>query len=377
MNILFMNSARTWGGTEKWTRMAAEAVAEHHKTVLVYRREIVGERFSIPKFRLPCLSHIDLYTLIMLVRIIRKENIEVIIPTKRKDYMIAGLAGKITGKAVILRLGADRTLRWPWQRLMYHTLTDGIIVNAEKIKQTLLDTGYIPQGKIKVIYNGLDTDDIDRRRNEPVNKPFPFLISALGRITHNKGFDFLLRSFARFLALSEAKDAGLIIMGKGADMEEFRSLANKAGIAGQVIFTGFMQNPYPMLAISDLFAMTSTNEGLSNALLEAMYLNCVPLSTYAGGVREVITDKKNGFLFDYGDEKKLAELFRMLYNDEKQRIQVAKAAQERVIQQFSIPVMATEVAHFCSETIESRKSKSDPKITVSSLSGNAKNVTIT
>lgn len=358
MNILFMNSARTWGGTEKWTRMAAEAISKQHKTFLVYRREIVGERFTIPKFRLPCLSHIDLYTLIRLVQIIRKENIEVIIPTKRKDYMIAGLAGKITGKAVILRLGADRKLRWPWQRLMYHTLTDGIIVNAEKIKQTLLDTGYIPQEKIKVIYNGLDTEEINRRREESINKPFPFLISALGRITHNKGFDFLIRSFARFLALSEAKDAGLIIMGEGVDMEEFRNLAKKLGIAERVIFTGFMQNPYPMLAITDIFAMTSTNEGLSNALLEAMYLDCVPLSTYAGGVREVITDNKNGFLFDYGDDEQLAELLLRLYKNNDQRERVANNARATVICKFSIPVMASEIAQFCEKTtIIHKKSK--------------------
>lgn len=349
-----MNSARTWGGTEKWTRMATQAMAGNHKTVLVYRREIVGGRFTIPKFRLPCVSHIDLYTLIRLVQIIRREQIDVIIPTKRKDYMIAGLAGKMTGRAVILRLGADRKLRWPWQRIMYHTLTDGIVVNAEKIKITLMDAGYIPEEKIKVIYNGLDIEEIDRRKNDPVSKPFPFLISALGRITRNKGFDFLIRSFSRFLALSGAEDAGLVIIGEGSDMQEFRKLSEKLGISEKVLFTGFLQNPHPMLSASDLFAMTSTNEGLSNALLEAMYLGCVPLSTYAGGVREVITDTSNGFLFDYGDEKRLAELLLMLYNNGEQRKQVAKAASITVIRKFSIPVMAAEIAKFCGDTMETR-----------------------
>ena len=354
MNILFMNSARTWGGTEKWTRMAAQAMNGNHKTILVYRRDIVGERFTIPKFRLPCLSHIDLYTILRLVQIIRKEKIDVIIPTKRKDYLMAGIAGKMTGRPVLLRLGADRKLRWPWQRIMYHTLTDGIIVNAEKIKLTLLETGYIPEEKIKVIYNGLDTEEIDRRRNDPVNKPFPFLISALGRITRNKGFDFLIRSFARFLELSEAEDAGLVIIGEGADMQEFRKLSEKLGISNKLLFTGFMHNPHPMLAISDLFAMTSTNEGLSNALLEAIYLGCVPLSTYAGGVREVITSEKNGFLFDYGDVERLAELLQMLYHNGEQRERIAKAAKETVLRKFSIPLMAAEIGQFCRETMESR-----------------------
>ena len=45
MRILLMNSARTWGGTEKWTRMAAESLAEAgHHTILVYRRDAVGSK---------------------------------------------------------------------------------------------------------------------------------------------------------------------------------------------------------------------------------------------------------------------------------------------------------------------------------------------
>ncbi|NTU86850.1 MAG: glycosyltransferase, partial [Chlorobiaceae bacterium] len=90
MKILLMNSARSWGGTEKWTRMAAETLAEEHEVCLAYRREVIGSRFTVRKYRLPCVSHIDLYTLFRLVQIIRKERIEVIIPTKRKDYLLAG-----------------------------------------------------------------------------------------------------------------------------------------------------------------------------------------------------------------------------------------------------------------------------------------------
>ncbi|NTU93635.1 MAG: glycosyltransferase, partial [Chlorobiaceae bacterium] len=55
MNLLFINSARTWGGTEKWTSMAAGSIAEPDSACLVYRREIVGKRFTVKKFRLPCL----------------------------------------------------------------------------------------------------------------------------------------------------------------------------------------------------------------------------------------------------------------------------------------------------------------------------------
>ncbi|MDP8306106.1 MAG: glycosyltransferase [Candidatus Chlorobium antarcticum] len=353
MNILFMNSAREWGGTEKWTRMAAEALGESHNTILVYRKDVVGSNFTITKYRLPCLSEADLYTLWQLIRIINTEKVEAIIPTKRKDYFLAGIAGKLTGTPVILRLGADRQLRDPWQRLTYHTLTSGIIVNAEKIKKTLLQTGYIPESKIRVIYNGLDTTEIDKKTITKQEKPFPFTLTALGRLTINKGFDFLIRSFARFLHENPEADAGLVIMGEGADRTAFEELANQLGIQNRVRFPGFLQNPYPTLQASDLFVMASTNEGLSNALLEAMYLGCAPVSTYAGGVREVITNKENGYLLSHGDEARLAAILSELYRNKPTRAAIAKAAQETVIRQFSIPRMAKEIAKFCQDTTQS------------------------
>ncbi|NTW51423.1 MAG: glycosyltransferase [Chlorobiaceae bacterium] len=348
MKILFINSAREWGGTEKWTRMAAGALSEEHEVSLVYRREVVGKNFDLPKFRLPCLSHVDLFTLFRMVSIIRKTGIDVIIPTKRKDYLLGGLAGRITGTPVIIRLGADRRLKWPWQRFMYHTLSSGIIVNAGKIRKTLLETGYIPSEKIRVIYNGLDTKEIDRLCAEKtVQKPFPVTITGLGRLTWNKGYDFLIRGFARFVKESGDREAGLVIIGEGAQKEAFMQLAGQLGIGDRVIFPGFQSNPYPWLAVSDIFAVTSTNEGLPNALLEAMYLGNAPLSTRAGGADEAIDHGDNGFMLDYGDVEALTATLKSLCGSAELRRNLSAKARERIVERFSMERMKNEVAMFC------------------------------
>jgi len=349
MNIAFINSARTWGGTEKWTLMAAGALTGEHDVTMFYRRPVVGDRFTTRKHRLPFLSHIDPYSLVRLIGHIKKENIEILIPTKRKDYMLCGLAGRITGTPVILRLGADRQLRWPWQRFMYHTLTSGVIVNAEKIKRTLLTTGWFPEGKIRVIYNGLDTAQIDRKKTEPCTKPFPVTIAALGRVTKNKGFDFLISSFAHFLQEQHTENIGIVIIGDGEDMQAFKELAASLGIADKVIFTGFLKNPYPILQASDIFAMTSTNEGLPNALLEAMYLHNAPICTPAGGTEEALDNHKEGIIVPYGNEQALATAITELYRDPERRTTMANQAHQRVLRQFSIERMGKELGRFCEE----------------------------
>ncbi len=356
MKILLMNSARTWGGTEKWTRMAAETLSEEHEVFLAYRREIIGSRFKVKKYRLPCLSHIDLYTIFGLVRIIRKERIDVIIPTKRKDYLLAGLAAKACGITCILRLGIQRRLRIPvLHRLIYHTLPDGIIVNAKKIKQELLLSNFMEEEKIRVIYNGVDTGTLDRLGRPPAEKPFRFLVATAGVLTNRKGHDFLLRGFSRFLRLAPETDAGLIIMGEGPKRAELESLASELGIGRRVRFTGFVENPYPWMAASDVFAMTSLSEGISNALLEAMYLDCVPVSTLAGGTAELIGNGENGFLVEYGDEQQLAEVFLRVAEKPELCDTIRMAARKTVVTGFTLAIMKRELSEFCLRK-KSRKS---------------------
>ncbi|MGB8247824.1 MAG: glycosyltransferase [Chlorobium sp.] len=356
MKILLMNSARSWGGTEKWTRMAAETLAEEHEVCLAYRREVIGSRFTVRKYRLPCVSHIDLYTLFRLVQIIRKERIEVIIPTKRKDYLLAGLASRICGITNILRLGIQRRLSIPvLHRLIYHTLSDGIIVNAIKIRKSLLEAPYMDAEKIRVIYNGIDTQTIDRQLPAGIpDKPSGFTVTSMGILTGRKGFDFLMRGFARFIEISGADDARLVIIGSGPEETALRALADKLGIGNHAQLIGFIQNPAPHLAESHVFAMVSKNEGISNALLEGMYLGNAPVSSKAGGTDEVIRDGDNGFLIDYGDVEVLARTLGKLHSDPILRTAVAQRAREQVIRQFSLQRMHEELISFCRQQAATR-----------------------
>jgi glycosyltransferase involved in cell wall biosynthesis len=180
------------------------------------------------------------------------------------------------------------------------------------------------------------------------------MITAMGRVEPNKGFDFLIRSFARFLEVTQAPDAGIVIMGQGPQLEEYRELAATLGIADRILFTGFIANPFPYLKKSDVFTLTSIVEGLSIALLEAMFLTVTPVSTYAGGVEEIITDGKNGFLLHYGNEEKLAALITSLYKNPQLKRKTGEAAQRTVAQMFSLEQLQHEITAFCQTAGDNR-----------------------
>lgn len=354
MNFLFLNSARRgWGGNEKWTKIAAESLAGEHRVMLAYRDQNIGSHFNIEKVRLPFLMEFDLLTIAALVRLIRREHIDILIPTKRKDYLLAGIACRLTGKHNILRLGIDRPMKNTIvQKLIYADLADGIIVNAKKIKATLTQTPWIKPENVRVIYNGIDKAIIAKKAEQPYTKPFGFMVGAAGALIPRKGFDFLLRSFARF-AQSSPKDSdiGLVIAGEGAEHPMLEQLSRDLGISDNVIFTGHLENPYPIMLAADVFVSASTSEGLANVLLESMILSSVPVSTFSGGADELIDNGKNGFLVDYDDQESLASIFSKLYTNPDEAKALAASAFKTVTNGFSMKRMSTDILEFCNDIV--------------------------
>jgi len=79
---------------------------------------------------------------------------------------------------------------------------------------------------------------------------------------------------------------------------------------------------------SDVFVSASQSEGLSNALIESMYLGCVPVSTRSGGADEIIRNGENGILLNYGDESQMAAAIMQLYRNPDLRETLALQAEK-------------------------------------------------
>jgi len=352
VNMLFLNSARRWGGNEKWTALAARQCSEEHGVYLAYRCREIGRRFEIPKYRLPFHHEADLITLFCLISIIKKHRIRLLIPTKRKDYALAGIASRFCGVKNVLRLGIVRDLKGKWiYRLVYDRLCDGIVVNAHSIKQMLLRSGFLKPEKIQVIYNGIDPDKVMQDAGEKVafESHFPFLVSFLGELSARKGVDTLLRGFALF---ADGIKCGLIIIGDGSEKESLKGLAYELGIAHRVMFLGFRSNPYPFISQSDIFVTTSRNEGLSNALVEAMILKKPVISTRAGGVEEILRHRENGYLIPVNHPEELARALTELFADFKLRQHIAQAGWRSAVERFSLERMKSELIRYFSRVVE-------------------------
>ncbi|NTW53982.1 MAG: glycosyltransferase [Chlorobaculum sp.] len=344
MNILFTCSARKWGGNEAWVLNAAQVLSQKHRVMLAYRADEVGNRFTVDKYRLPFMNEADLFTLNRLVSIIRRNRVDVVVPTKRKDYFLAGVACRITGAKNILILGIVRNLANTFvNNLVYNMLADGIMVNAQVIKEVLLQSHFMKPEKIAVIPNGIS---INRGSIAPAKKAFDFMVTSLAELSERKGFDFLIRGFARFLKENKITDAGLVIMGSGGEREKLEALTESLGVKRFVIFAGFVKNPYPNLLASDVFALTSKNEGIPYAIIESALLDNAIITTRAGGTEELLKDNEHCLYVDYGDESLLAMLFDRLYHDRDLRKRLSGNAREITLERFSSEKMETDMISF-------------------------------
>lgn len=356
-NILFLNSGKSWGGNEKWMYIAAHALAENHQVLVAYRRDIVGKRFRVRKYKLPFANEADGYTIFRLMYLIVRYRIHILIPTKPKEYFISGMLAKLFRRVNIVRLGIVRDLNDSHiKKFVYHTLTDGIIVNAASIRDHLLQSSFMRPEKIRVIYNGVNTAEIDAlaEASVPIKLNQPFLITAMGKLTNRKAFDIVLRGFAEFVNQSKINNAGLIIIGAGEKSGALQKLAEDAGVTNYVHFTGFIENPYPYLKVSQVFISASKNEGLANALLEAMYLNNAVITTRAGGSEYAVEHGQNGFLLNDEPVSEIASHLTKLYQDQLLTSRMAKRSYQIIMEKFSMERMKEQMEVYFNEVLQVR-----------------------
>jgi glycosyltransferase involved in cell wall biosynthesis len=220
---------------------------------------------------------------------------------------------------------------WETLRRIVYPQADAVVVVASALRDwaqrvVRKEAVYFIPNPMAVALNG--SDDADERRSPE------HTIAAMGRLTHQKGFDFLLQAFSR--CVKKHSDWSLIIIGEGEERKRLESLSAKLGITAAVSFPGQVSDPVPILRAADLFVMSSRYEGLPLALLEAMACGLAVISTDCPtGPGEIIRDEVDGVLVRPNDVEALASAMDRLMGDPAERQRLGARAIE-VAERFSI-----------------------------------------
>ncbi|MBW1971452.1 MAG: glycosyltransferase [Deltaproteobacteria bacterium] len=187
-----------------------------------------------------------------------------------------------------------------------------IISVSDNQKKLIVDSFFIPDEKISVIPNGVDTYLFSPKEKNFVRKDLKlqmesFIILFIGGLIPVKGLFNLVKAAC---ILKEYKDKlYFIIIGEGEEKSKLIKIANDLEVLDFFFFAGQKAHeeiPLWMNA-SDLFVLPSLSEGLPNVVLEALSTGLPVIASNVGGINEVITEEVNGLLFKPGDPEDLAK----------------------------------------------------------------------
>jgi len=226
--------------------------------------------------------------------------------------------------------------------IKYRHMAEYFIAISHKIKDVMVADG-VSAERISVVHSGVDLKRFEGVTGSHLIKEFNIkpdekVVVNVAHLTGHKGQQFLVRAIPRIV--EKFPGVRFFIVGKGELLAELKALASSLGITRELVFTGFRSDVGAFYKITDLFVMSSVQEGLGTAVLDALAEGKAVVATDCGGIPEIIRDGETGRLVEPANPEALARgIIDVLRHPELAR-QMANRGRVLVQNQFSIEAMA-------------------------------------
>lgn len=230
-------------------------------------------------------------------------------------------------------------------------LTDRIIAISPAIRDELLATyrigrhdqyRVVPLGFDLAPFAGIDDEARAAARQALNLPPAAPVIATVGRLTAIKQHRLFLETVQRVTARQPGVIA--LIAGDGELRDDLTRYADSLGISDRVRMLGWRRDLASIYGATDVFLLTSRNEGTPVALIEAMASAVPGVSTDVGGVKDVIGSPDSGRTAPFGDVDALAAAVNELLGDRSLRSRIGAAARARVLAHYDINRLVADVA---------------------------------
>lgn len=221
---------------------------------------------------------------------------------------------------------------------------DRVLGCCDGVSRALVEHLRLDPGRVETLVNAVDVDRIRALADAPLpieRRPDAFVVVHAGRFARQKNQAMLLDAFARF----RGEAAELWMLGEGDLRAALEARARSRGIADQVRWLGFRENPYPLLRAADCFALSSDHEGLPNAVIEAMVCGTPVVATRCPyGPDELVDDGETGWLAPVGDAEAFGAALRRVAEDRERAHRMGRLARERVAGRFDTATVCAAYA---------------------------------
>jgi glycosyltransferase involved in cell wall biosynthesis len=377
MRIVFGATGPEWGGNEKWAIASSSGLAARgHDVTVLWSRGPVGRELAKRGLRGRRALFVNGWNplgLVSLICCLLFARPDVVVLTRRHEYLAGGIAARVTERlvsltrrvsgmtrrparvAIALRLGLRRRLRDDYaQRKAFGELADLVVVNSRAISEGLRESRWLDHDIVHVLLNGVEETSVSAFAGRSalnglgVAAGSPVLVAA-GRLNRQKGFDVLIDAMA--IVRQEAPDVVLVILGEGRRRRSLEDRAERLGVEDGVIFAGQRTDVREIMAAADVYVLSSRNEGMANTLLEAMSVGAPIVATDVAGTQEAVRDGVDALIVPPGDANALSGAVLRLVGDRELAARLASSALDRARKLFGVDRMVGELEAMLLDTI--------------------------
>jgi glycosyltransferase involved in cell wall biosynthesis len=345
-------------GAERWINALVSAntddAIEYHIAITdepessdeVLTRSILPES---QKHRLRMSSKFDLLAIVRLARLLKERQIDIIHTHGYKSDILGAVAARIAGvKSVCTPHGFEnaediRLKAYMWLGGKAFHWFDQVCPLSEDIEKTVLRDYGVDARSVRLINNGVDLAEVESAIAEVKNPDSPeFTIGYIGQLISRKNLPATLEAFSLFHG--DHPNARLVLIGDGDEKPRLMEQAIALGVSEAVDFLGFRDDRLELLPTFDVFALTSSLEGIPRCLMEAMAAKVCVTAFDIPGVDVLVKPDQTGVLVPFGDTLSLAKAWADLVQSPDTRARLAEAGRSWVYSRFSAAAMAEEYA---------------------------------
>ena len=303
----------------------------------------------------------DLTVFRKLYGLMRRLRPDIVHTHSAKSGVLGRLAARLAGVPVIVHTFHGHLFRGYFgpvkSKLVIYTerllalLSTRIVAVTESQRDELAAYRIAPRRKLVSIPLGLELgllQNLDgekgKLRSELELGEEDLLVGSIARLVPVKGHSFLFRAAQRVIAA--LPQARFLIIGDGELREELEKLAGELGIRDNIIFCGFRRDLPRIYADLDLLALTSLNEGLPVAVIEAMASQTPVVAYDVGGVEDLVENNVTGISLPFGEIDRLAESIIYLLKNPQERRRMGQKARRKVYPRLDYTRLVKDYAEF-------------------------------
>jgi len=341
MNILHISSATSWrGGEQQISYLIDELYQLGHNNFLMHPKDAPISEHKLVKGKCTLLPYKKIFSANPLVarsiiRNTKKHKIDIIHAHDSHGHTFLYLSYRlfhldcpsVVSRRVDFPISSSSFKKYTYPKIKR------IICVSNKINEIV--SGSIGSSeRIVTVHSGIDLQkfssksiiDLRDKFSIPANNK---IIANVSAIAGHKDYETFVKT-AKLLLDRRDDLTFLIIGGDGGEKEKISKLIESFNLVDRIKIIGYLENAYQVIDQFDVFLFPSKMEGLGTSILDAQASGIPVISTYAGGIPELILHNESGLLSQVGDIEDLANNIDKVLKDNSLRNKLISGARANV-----------------------------------------------